>query len=287
MRAAAARARTHGDEDSVIKPGELVTATMPDGKVLSAAAHKILVLMLQAAAGQAGDDRQHSIAKAVLRGTHAGTDRLRRVLAELRRTELQVKVTSPNGKPAIRSVSLFLETVEEIGDDNRAMVFWRFSDLMREIVASSNYYAELKRQTVLALDSRYAIRLYELGALYHRRDDPVWRGTIEQFREVFGVPAGRLRRWADVRRVVVEPAIAEVNQLAPFETAWKPVTHGLLVIGLQIHFYPKNADGRAAAMQEASAGRVGRRARRSSVTQRKTDPALAEACEALRRGEMP
>lgn len=287
MRAAAARSQTHGDEGAIIKPGELVVATYPNGATLSAAALKALVLMLHAAAGHAGDNKQHSIPKAVLRGTHAGTDRLRRVLAELSRTVLQVRITSPHGKPAIRSVPLLAETIEEIADDNRATVFWRFSDRMQEIVASSDHYAELQRQTVLALDSRYAIRLYELGALYHRRADPVWRGTIDQLRDLFGVPAGRLRRWADVRRVVVEPAIAEVNQLTPFVATWEPVTHGLLVIGVQIRFWPKNDAGRTAAIKEVGASRVGRRVRREGATPRVVDPALAAAYDALRRGEMP
>jgi hypothetical protein len=287
MRAAAARSRTHGDEGAIIKAGELVVASYPDGAALSAAALKILVLMLHAAAGHAGEDRQHSIPKAVLRGTHAGTDRLRRVLAELSRAVLRVQTTSPHGKPAVRSVPLLTETIEEIADNKGATVFWRFSDRMREIVASSDHYAELQRQTVMALESRYAIRLYELGALYHRRADPVWRGTIDQLRELFGVPAGRLRRWADIRRVVVEAAIAEVNQLAPFEAVWEPVVHGLLVIGVQIHFWSKDAEGRAAAMKEVGASRVGRRARRDGTTQRMVDPALTAAYDALRRGEMP
>lgn len=287
MRAAFQRGRTEGDA-SVIKPGELVTAEYPDGATLTAAARKVLVLLLHAAAGAAGEDREHCIAKVALRGTHESNDRLRHVLDELQRTLLRVRVKSPRGNDAVLVAPIIGQRIEETADDARAMVWWKFSEPMRQVIAASDHYAELHRQTVLALESRYAVTLYELGALLYRREAPVWRGTLDQLREQFGVPGGKLKRWVDLRRFVLDPATAEVQQLAPFDVAWREFRHAGRVIGVEFRFWPKDSDARAAALREVSGSRIGRKARRDGKTERiAEDPALRAALDALRAGEAP
>jgi plasmid replication initiation protein len=260
MRAAAARSRTTDNHAAIFKAGELVEATYPPG--LSTAASKALILMLHAAGHQAGEDRLHSIPKTVLRGSHVGTKRLKLVLEELFDAAFRFPALSPAKKAALRSVRVLEETIEEIADDNRAMFYWRFSRDMRTLIASSNYYAELRRQTVLALESRYSIRLYGIGAAYYRRRDPVWEVSVAELRSTLGVPEGRLPRWVDVRRVALEPAVAEINQLAHFEADWTPITSGQQVTGVRVRFWAKHPQDVAAAEVELAASRVGRRARR-------------------------
>jgi hypothetical protein len=270
-----------------MKPGELVSAEFPGGSSMTAAARKTLVLLLHAAAGAAGEDTEHSIAKAAIRGTHESNDRLRRVLDELQRTLLRVRVKSPRGHDAVLVAPIISQRIEETADDARAMVWWRFSEPMRRVIAASDHYAELHRQTVLALESRYAVTLYELGAMLHRREDPIWRGTLDQLREQFGVPGGKLRRWVDLRRRVLEPAAAELQQLAPFDTIWREFRHAGAVIGVEIRFWPKDPEGRSAAARELDSSRVGRKARRTGQAERVIDPALQAALDALRAGEAP
>src|SRR4051795_7286649 len=77
MRAAFQRSRTEGGTPSVMKPGELVAAEYPDGSTMTAAARKTLVLLLHAAAGAGGEDIEHSITKAAIRGTQLATRRCR------------------------------------------------------------------------------------------------------------------------------------------------------------------------------------------------------------------
>jgi hypothetical protein len=85
----------------------------------------------------------------------------------------------------------------------------------------SDYFAALNRGTILAFESRYATTLYERGCLLVNRRDPRWRGTVDDLREVMGIPTAKYRDWADIRRKVVEPACAEVNQLAHFVAAYR------------------------------------------------------------------
>ena len=112
----------------------------------------------------------------------------------------------------------------------------------------SDYFAALNRGTILALESRYACTLYERGCLLMRRNHPVWRGTVGELREVMGVPGGRYRDWADIRRKVVEPAIAEVNQLAHFTADYK-ITAGPRgkVTSIEFRFRSKDVDAVLAA----------------------------------------
>lgn len=287
MRAAYQRSRTEG-ADEVLKPGELVTARYPDGATMTASARKALVLLLHAAGGAGGEDKEHCIAKAALRGTHESNDRLRRVLDELQRTLLRIRVQSSRGHDAVLIAPIISQRIEETADDARAMIWWRFSEPMRKVIEGSDHYAELHRQTVLACESRYAVTLYEIGALLYRREDPVWRGTLDQFREQFGVPAGKLRRWVDLRRWVLDPAVAEVRQLATFDTGWREFRHAGRVIGLELRFWPKADADREAALQEVQGSRIGRRARRDGAVERVVnDPVLQAALDALRAGAPP
>jgi len=287
MRAAYQQSRTEG-ATGVLKPGELVTARYPDGATMTASARKALILLLHAAAGAGGEDKEHCIAKAALRGTHESNDRLHRVLDELQRTLLRIRVKSPRGHDAMLVAPILSQRIEETNDDARAMIWWRFSAPMRQVIEASDHYAELHRQTVLALESRYAVSLYELGALLYRREAPVWRGTLDQFREQFGVPGGKLRRWVDLRRYVLDPATAEVRQLAAFDVGWREFRHGGRVIGVEIRFWLKGDADRTAALQEVQGSRVGRRLRRDRAVERVVnDPVLRAALDALQAGEPP
>lgn len=288
MRAAHQRARTWGSPDDVLKPGELVTADYVNGTTLTAAARKVLVLLLHTAAGDAGEDREHCIAKSALRGTHQSNDRLTRVLDELQRTLLRVQVKSPAGNDAFFIAPLMAQRIEEIADDARAKVWWRFSDPMRQIIRASDHYAELHRQITLALESRYAVTLYELGSLLYRRENPTWRGTLDQLREKLGVPGGKLTRWVDLQRFAITPAVEEVEHLSPFHVAWHDFRHAGRVIGVEFRFWPKTDPERDAARQELHGSRVGRKARRQGAVERVVDdPQLRAALDALRSGALP
>ena len=66
---------------------------------------------------------------------------------------------------------------------------------------------------MLAFDSKYALELYQLGALLYRRDVPIWRGDVATLRAKLGVPDGTYSSFADLRRFVLDAATAEINQL--------------------------------------------------------------------------
>jgi uncharacterized protein YcgL (UPF0745 family) len=67
---------------------------------------------------------------------------------------------------------------------------------------------------MIGFKSLYALRLYEYGCMYHRRDEPFLWWSPDELRKAFGVPEGAYKDWANTRRAVLDAAIAEVNGLA-------------------------------------------------------------------------
>jgi len=262
MKAAHSASRTVPNTE-IVKAGELVEARFAKGVAPSAAARKVLALLIQKAAGDAWKPGLHSIRKRDLRGSHNGNDRLDAILNELGGMQLRIATVAPDGRAASMTVPVVACRIEHVADDDKSMIWWEFSEHARRAMQGSDYYAAINRGALLAFDSRYAVTMYERGCLLFGRRDPRWRGTVDELREVMGVPTGNYRDWADIRRKVVEPACAEVNQIADFVASYR-VEHGPRnkVVAVELLFLPKPESALADAAREREASRVGRRARR-------------------------
>jgi hypothetical protein len=288
MRAAHLASRTLPNTE-IVKAGELIEARFARGSSPSAAARKMLALLIQHAAGDAWKPGPHSIRKRELRGSHKGNERLDDAFDELQGTLLRIETVAPDGRAAALVAPVVAYRIEHLADDDKAQVWWEFSEPARRAMQGSDHYAAMNRAAVLAFESRYAVTLYERGALLYGRRDPTWRGTVDELREIMGVPVGRYRDWGDIRRKVVEPACAEVNLLAEFSCGWK-VEQGprSKVLAVELWFRPKDRVERATTERELEAAREGRKARREAQTEpspMQTD--LVETIAAIRDGRTP
>jgi hypothetical protein len=199
-----------------------------------------------------------------LRGTHESNDRLKAVLDELQTMLFMVRTTAPDGQKAALIVPVIAYRIEHLEEDDQARIWWEFSEAARNVMRSSESYAAINRGILLAFDSRYAVTLYELGCLLVGRRYPYWEGTVEQLREVMGVPAGKYRDWTGIRQKVLEPACAEVNQIALFDVSYRTI-EGLRrkVTTIKLWFTVKSGHAAEVADREMAASRVGRKARRT------------------------
>lgn len=264
MRAAHVRPREVGEGAGVAKAGELVQAAFVNGASPSATARKTFVLLLSKAAGTAWEDRWHWVTKSDLELAHQATTRVSDVMDELSQTLLRVRVAGENGDEILTGAIVSDHRIS-VGDHATARVGWRFSEALREVMRRSDHYAELRNQVVAALESRYAVTLYELGCAFFRRQYPVWSGTAAEFRATFGVPSS-YRDWTDVRRRTLVSAKAELDQLAPFTVTWREIRKGRAVQRIEIVFTRKNAGELVKAELELDRSRVGRKARRDGAT---------------------
>lgn len=264
-----ARIEKERGSDTIVQPRELIEVRYARGVSLSLSARKVLALMMHQAAGDAWCDQEHRISKRLLRGSHNSNDRLADTIDEL----MGIFFAMPDqvdGDAGRRTFQMIEETFEggELG-----WLIYRFTRRARELLKDSKAYALLHRETVLAFDSKYALELYQLGALLYRRDVPVWRGDIATLRARLGVPEGTYGSFADLRRFVLDAATAEINQLVPqFSISWEVARRsGRKVIEVAVSFHRKAPIAAVAAEEENERHRAGRRARRGGVVETVVD----------------
>src|SRR5262249_29630240 len=65
---------------------------------------------------------------------------------------------------------------------------------------------------MMRLSGKYAVTLYELLESVANKEDPVLEVRTEELRQWLKVPEGKLPRWQDFRRRVLEPAIQQINE---------------------------------------------------------------------------
>ncbi len=145
---------------------------------------------------------------------------------------------------------------------------FRLSPVLLEIMEASNHWAVLKRQAVLAFQSRYGLRLYEIVALrknMQHKSSEVFE--LAELRDRLGVPAGKLPRWNDLNRYAIKPAIAEVNQLSGFTVSYEPVKRSRSVVAVRLSWDVGTEEERAKTAKELQGSKVGRKARRNGTVE--------------------
>ena len=97
-----------------------------------------------------------------------------------------------------------------------AEIRFEFSPALRRVIADSTHWAAVSRRAVLSFESRYSLRLYlflSLRANLRKVSEDI---ALDDLRALLGVPDKTMVRWQDLRRFVLDRAIAEINHLAGF-----------------------------------------------------------------------
>ena len=104
-----------------------------------------------------------------------------------------------------------------------------------------------------------------------QKRDVSWDGSPADLRAILGVPEDAYRDWTDLRRRVLDAAIAEVNQLAPFVVSIPErggiKRQGRKVLWIRLEFWEKQDADKEAAVRELGRSRVGRKARRRGTVE--------------------
>ena len=244
--------------DMIFRPGQ---------KVLSLRAQKLWHLLVKAAGVDLASNTLHRISLGELYDIgHMPREERIETLRELQTTLVEVRVPSPKVKGGVRVISGALLSHVARDEDDRGELEWEFSKALRTIFANSEHWAVLSKRAVMAFESRYSLRLYELIALRaglnHKTCETF---PLEELRSRLGVPVGKLVRWIHLRQFAIDPAIAEVNQLAGFRVAYEPVKRGRAVAAVKLSWDVKSAPERKATKRELDSSKVGRKARREGT----------------------
>lgn len=112
----------------------------------------------------------------------------------------------------------------------------RFDDDMMpyllELTKNNQYYTHYQLKYILPMKSQYAIRLYELLKSYQRNNFE-WFFDIDTLKKQLNCE--NYTRFPDLRRWVIEPAVAEINEFTDIKIAWEPVKEKRKVV--RVTFY--------------------------------------------------
>ncbi|KPF78348.1 hypothetical protein IP88_04155 [alpha proteobacterium AAP81b] len=249
---------------------ELIDVHTPKNQELSLIARRCLLLMLEAAAGDAWKPEAHRIAKKDLRGNHRAMDRVRPAFEELMSVWFS-HADMLGGKKSTRMFHL-LETINDQDDDGAsAFVEFQFTERARQMLERSEVYARLSKEAIIKFQSRYSLRMYEIGAAIYGKRDPTWTGEVTELRKLLQVPKEAYPNFSDFRKRVLEPAKAEIAQLAEFDFTWEEFTAGRQVKRIRMTFTPKPGRMALAAAEENNRHSIGRVARRNDEVERIVD----------------
>lgn len=246
---------------------------------------KLFHLLVQAAGVRIADQVQHRITLAALNETfHVAIPELEQLIDELHTTTLRLHLTDARGRRYTKTGPILSDAEREDELQAQAEIRYEFSPALKKAIANSSHWAVISRRAVLAFESKYALRLYAVLALRAGLRKASDDFALEDLRELLGVQPGKLPRWQDFRRRTLDPALAEINQLAGFHARYVPITRGRRVIGVTLAWGVKDHAARVQAMKELDRPKVGRKARREGKAEtiaNAEDQAREELAQAL------
>ena len=196
---------------------------------------------------------------------HEGNERVRDSLQRLLNVQVAVPFDDPDtGEPKELLTHLFDFFILPVPEDGAAAVVrYGLPRKLQPVIARSNHWARIKSEVVCAMTSRYAQKLYELIQLRAHLRKCAETIPIERFRELMGVPPGKLGRGCDFRARVIEPALIEVNGLSDYsasidlkrERASGPIT------AVSLTWWKKEGEEYREALRERARSKLGRMAR--------------------------
>tara|TARA_B110000977_G_C11056155_1_gene484154 strand:- start:1223 stop:2254 length:1032 start_codon:yes stop_codon:yes gene_type:complete len=257
--------RAH-DQTKTVLPTEVAQGVyMQNAPSLKAL--KLMHLMIATAGGRMADDVQHEMRLSDIRKIdglgHHTHETLKPIFGELRAATLVHDDTEKKRVQigGILDVAL-LDYRHEVSGDT--LLTWYFSRMFTSMAAKSNHWAILDRQTVFHLGSKYSVLLFQhISSLTKLKHVNSKTFSVPELRAMFGVPDGKLPRFADLNRRALEASVTEINQLSRLTLTAIPHKVGRTVGSVEISWEVKANP--AEAKRELNRPKVGRKARRDGA----------------------
>lgn len=193
---------------------------------------------------------------------HESNDRLRESLDRL----MKIVVTVPfkeEGNPEPRILKTHLFDFFDLSNNEQTIksnIRFGIPKKLQPILANSSRWGRIKAEIVCAMSSKYAIALYEMVQLRSEMYRCTEEFSIEKFRDMLGVPPGKLIRGPDFERRVIQPAILEVNALSDINVQMDLLrTHARAPVrSINVAWWRKNEDEFRASYKEGLMPKKGR-----------------------------
>ena len=256
-------------EGELIKPGEIVAIDGVEGWTL--AERRIWNVLLANAWSDRLEDptADFTIPLAELRGSHDSNDRLRATLDKLQTTLVSARL--PNGKT--RKVQMLGGTDLEDDERTAGTLEYDFHRKLVPLLRDSEIYARMEVKVLSAFTSKYALNLYEALAARINMRKSAEAVEVTTLRRWLGVADDKLKRWPDLRRKALEPAVREVNAYSPINVDAEPIKRRRKVTAVKLSWSRKKpfSPAEQAASREVNRHSTGRKARTSGTVEQAVD----------------
>lgn len=240
----------------MIKAAELIDITGANELTLSA--RRLYNLLIDHAHGpnMTQEGYKWTMVLADLRGTHKGNERLQDSILALMKTV--VTVHHADGTAT--------ENVHLLGwnktDTKEGTFTFKLSPELAALMQDSTIFGKLELRTMTAFTTKYALALYEAIARRVRLNYVFHEDfTIDRFRELLGVPKGKLTTFGNLNNRAIRPAVAEINALSGYSVMITPLKEGRRVTSVRVGWWQKEPHEMAAVMAELGRHSAGRKAR--------------------------
>jgi hypothetical protein len=244
---------------SMVKPAELVDVI--ELTPLTLVDRRTYNLLLAHVWDRVDEGIEHSIPKALLRGSHKGTERIADTIRRLMAAQVEVRIIR-DGKRYRQSIHLLATVARPEDEEEDGNVYYRFPAELREIIQQSAIFARLQTAVMFCFSSKYALALYEMiqkrGNLKSKHAEDF---GVDEFRGLLGVPHGKLLPFQHLRERALVPAVDEVNALSSFRVQLDAVRNGRKVVKLRLIWFAKDEQGLKLAYAEVERHKAGRKAR--------------------------
>jgi len=189
---------------------------------------------------------------------HKGYERVEDAVTSLMRAILTVKM--PGGK----TTRVQFLGGNDLDDPDRpaGVLTYSFDKRLIEILKTSTIWGKITLPVLMAFSSKYAVSLYENVSQMTGLELKQFQSfSLDEFRDMLGVQPGRYKTFGELNKHVVQPAVTEVNALAPFTVSVLPVKQGKRVVSVNVGWMRKDATALREAFQESERPRFGRKAR--------------------------
>jgi hypothetical protein len=252
-----------------IKPAELIQVTGHYELTLNAR-RAITILWYNAHMQGVEAGKDYSIEIDDLKpDSHKGYEMVEEAIEALMRTLLTVRLSDGS----TRRVQFLGGNDMDARDRKAGVLTYSFDKRLIDILRDSTIWGKIALPVLMAFTSKYAVSLYEnVAQLVNLDKKTTHTYSLDVFREMLGVEAGKYKTFGELNKHVVKPAVTEVNALAPFGLTILPVKQGKKVVQINIGWWQKDADALRAAWDELHATRLGRKARIAGTVDRITAP---------------
>ena len=197
-----------------------------------------------------------------LRGSHKSNEHVAQSILALMKTVVTVRLADG------RTRRVQLLGGNDMGDADRqhGTLTYSFDPKLVPLLRESSVFGKLELAVIHAFSTKYALALYEALARRVRLNSRFHEDfTLEAFREVLGVPEGRLGTFSNLKLRAITPAVEEINAMASFNCQVEPRRTGRKVTHVRVWWHLKDVDGLKAAYAVLQQSRSARRLARADA----------------------